>query len=128
MAPLNLDNVFGGKRNNDFNQIFKKLDYLKYLNISAVLCRFFLWKPELSVFLYLYKIKIMKVILEIENKRASFVMELLKSFKYVHILSEIKNPEKEKIIHELDEAFSDIKLHAQGKKKLKTAKALLNEL
>jgi hypothetical protein len=70
----------------------------------------------------------MKVILEIENNRASFVIELLKSFNYIHILSEIKNPQKEKIIHELDEAFSDIKLHSRGKKKLKTAKALLNEL
>ncbi len=70
----------------------------------------------------------MKVILEIENNKAPFIMELLKGLKYIHILSEVKNPEKEKAFHDLDEAFSDIKLHAQGKKKLKTAKALLNEL
>jgi len=70
----------------------------------------------------------MKLILDIEDKRASFVMELLKSLKYVHILNTIDNPAKEKAIHNLDEAFSDVKLHTKGKKKLKTAKALLNEL
>ena len=78
--------------------------------------------------LYLHQITSMKLILDIEDKRASFVMELLKSLKYVHILNTIDNPEKEKAIHNLDEAFSDVKLHLKGKKKLKTAKALLNEL
>jgi len=70
----------------------------------------------------------MKVILDIENKKAPFVMELLKSLKYIHILSQTDDVAKEKAIHDLDEAFSNIKLHIKGKKKLKTAEALLNEL
>jgi hypothetical protein len=70
----------------------------------------------------------MKVILDIEDNRAPFVMELLKSIKHIHILNEIQDPKKEKIIRDLDDAFTDIKLHEKGKKKLKSAKTLLNEL
>lgn len=70
----------------------------------------------------------MKLILDIEDKRAPFVMELLKSFNYIHILNEINDPKKGKIIKDLDESFRDVQLHTKGKKKLKSTKDLLNEL
>lgn len=71
----------------------------------------------------------MKVILDIKNKRrASFFMELLKSFDYVDILKVVNDPVKERSVLDLNESFQDVKLHLQGKKKLKSAKTLLNEL
>ena len=71
----------------------------------------------------------MKVILDIkENKRVPFFMEMIKGLDYVSVLKEIKEKSKSRLISDLAEAFNDVKLHEQGKKKLKTAKDLLNEL
>lgn len=70
----------------------------------------------------------MKVILDIKENRAPFFMELLKSLDYVHILKEVKDKEKSQAIQDLAEAFNDVKLYEEGKKKLKSAKDLLNEL
>lgn len=71
----------------------------------------------------------MKVILDIkENKRVPFFMEMIKGLDYVSVLKEIKEKRKSRLISDLAEAFNDVKLHEQGKKKLKTAKDLLNEL
>lgn len=71
----------------------------------------------------------MKVILDIKNKqRASFILELLKSFDYVDILKVVNDPEKEQTALDLHESFQDVKLHLKGKKKLKSVKSLLNEL
>ena len=55
-------------------------------------------------------------------------MELVKSLDYVHVMKEIKDERKSKFVEELAEAFNDVKLYEQGKKKLKKAKDLLNEL
>ena len=71
----------------------------------------------------------MKVILDIkENSRAPFFMELLKSLDYISVLKEIKDERKSQFVSDLSEAFNDVKLYEQGKKKLKSAKELLNEL
>lgn len=70
----------------------------------------------------------MKVLLDIQDNRVPFYMELLNSLDYISILKEIKNKEKSQAIQELAEAFNDVKLHEEGKKKLKSAKDLLNEL
>ncbi len=70
----------------------------------------------------------MKVILDIKESRVPFFMELLKSLDYVEILKEVKDKEKSKAIQELVEAFSDVRLHEEGKKQLKLAKDLLDEL
>lgn len=71
----------------------------------------------------------MKVILDIqENSRVPFFMEMIKSLGYVSVIKEIKDKRKSQFISELAEAFNDVKLHEQGKKKLKSAKDLLNEL
>lgn len=71
----------------------------------------------------------MKVILDIkENDRAPFFMELVKSLDYISVVKEIKDKNKSELIQGLAEAFNDVRLYEQGKKKLKSAKALLNEL
>ncbi len=71
----------------------------------------------------------MKVILDIkENNRIPFFMEMLKSLDYISIIKEVKEERKSQFISDLADAFNDVKLHEQGKKKLKSAKDLLNEL
>lgn len=70
----------------------------------------------------------MKVILDIKESRVPFFMELLKSLDYVEILKEVKDKEKSKAIQDLAEAFNDVRLHEEGKKELKSAKDLLDEL
>lgn len=55
-------------------------------------------------------------------------MEMIKSLGYVSIIKEVKDKRKSQYISELAEAFNDVKLHEEGKKKLKSAKDLLNEL
>ncbi len=70
----------------------------------------------------------MKVILDIQDNRVPFFMELLKSLDYISVLKEVKDKDKSKAIQDLAEAFNDVKLHQEGKKHLKSAKELLNEL
>jgi hypothetical protein len=71
----------------------------------------------------------MKIILDIkENNRVPFFMELVKSLDYINVIKEIKEERKSKFVTDLAEAFNDVKLYEQGKKKLKKAKDLLNEL
>jgi hypothetical protein len=55
-------------------------------------------------------------------------MELVKSLDYIHVVKEVKDEAKSQFVTDLADAFNDIKLYEQGKKKLKSAKDLLNEL
>ena len=70
----------------------------------------------------------MKVILDIQDSRAPFFMELIKSLGFVNILKEVNNKKKSIAIQNLAEAFKDVKLYEEGKKQLKSAKDLLDEL
>lgn len=70
----------------------------------------------------------MKVILDIQDNRVPFFMELIKSLDYISVLKEVKDKEKSKDIQNLAEAFNDVKLHQEGKKQLKSGKDLLDEL
>jgi hypothetical protein len=70
----------------------------------------------------------MKVILDIKENRIPFFMELVKSLDYISVVKEIKYEQKGRFIEEMAEAFNDVKLHEQGKIKLKSAKSLLDEL
>ena len=70
----------------------------------------------------------MKVVLDIKESRASFFLELIKSFDYVRVLRQVKDAHKNQSIQELTEAFNDVALYEQGKKKLKSAKELLDDL
>jgi hypothetical protein len=68
----------------------------------------------------------MKILLDIKDSKAAFIMELLQSFSYVK--TKALSEQKAEIISDLAEAFNDVTLHQQGKKKLKSANDLLNEL
>jgi hypothetical protein len=71
----------------------------------------------------------MKVILDIkDSRRAPFLMDMLKSLDYISVIKEVKEKRRSQLISDLAEAFEDVRLHEQGKKKLKFAKDLLNEL
>lgn len=71
----------------------------------------------------------MKVLLEIkEENRVPFFMELLQSLDYINVLENTADVRKNQLAADLAEAFQDVKLHETGKKKLKSAKDLLNEL
>ena len=68
----------------------------------------------------------MKVLVEIKDNKAAFVMELLRSFSYVK--AQPITPEKYDVLEGIRQAVDEVKLHKQGKIKLKSAKSLLNEL
>ena len=68
----------------------------------------------------------MKVLLDIKDNKADFVMELLESLSFVK--AETISPAKAKFIKEFKQSAEDVNLAKQGKKKLKTADQLLNEL
>ena len=70
----------------------------------------------------------MKVVLDVRDNRMLYFMELVKSLDYISVVKEIKDENKSQFIADLAESFNDVKLHQQGKKKLKSAKDLLNEL
>ena len=73
--------------------------------------------------------KQMKVILDItQNNRIPFFMEMVKSLDYINVIKEVKDERKSQFISDLADAFNDVKLYEEGKKNLKSAKDLLNEL
>jgi len=68
----------------------------------------------------------MKIILDIKDNKADFIMELLKSFTFVKV--ETIAPQKAQFLKELKEAAKEVSLAKQGKIKLQSAKDFLNEL
>ena len=70
----------------------------------------------------------MQVILDIKENRVPFFMELIRSLDYISIVKEVKDQRKARFVKELADAYNDVKLYEQGKKKLKSTKDLLDEL
>ncbi len=71
----------------------------------------------------------MKLILDIqENNRVPFFLEMLEGLEYVKVQKQVKDKKKSKAVSDLAAAFEDVKLYEEGKKKLKTARDLINEL
>ena len=68
----------------------------------------------------------MKVILEIKDEKASFIMEVLKNFKYVK--ASPLTSYKADVLEGIKEAIEEVKLIKRGKLKGISAKELLNEL
>ena len=68
----------------------------------------------------------MKVLLDIKDSKAAFVMELLKSFSFIKTKELTK--EKAQLIEEINEAVEEMKLIRSGKKKARNAEDFLNEL
>ncbi len=53
---------------------------------------------------------------------------MLKGLDYVKVVKQIDDAKKSQTISDLAEAFEDVKLHQNGKKKLQTAQELIDEL
>lgn len=68
----------------------------------------------------------MKVLLDIRDNKAAFVMELLQNLPFVK--AKKISAAKAKAIENLAEAVHDVKLAKEGKIKLKNLDQLLNEL
>ena len=68
----------------------------------------------------------MKVLVDIRDNKAAFVMELLNSLSFVKA-KPITN-EKALLLGEIKEAVENVKLAKQGKLKAKPLNELLNEL
>ena len=72
------------------------------------------------------KIKSMKIILDIKDDKAAFIMELLNNFKFVK--AKPLTPYKAEVLEGLKEAVEQVNLAKLGKIKLKPARQLLDEL
>jgi hypothetical protein len=68
----------------------------------------------------------MKVMLDIKDSKADFVMELLSNLSFVK--AEPLTPYKKKVLGDLKQAVKEMNLVKQGKLKARNAKDLINEL
>ena len=68
----------------------------------------------------------MKILLDIKDNKADFVLELLADLKYVK--TKTLSPYKAEILEGLRDAVEEVKLAKAGKLKLKKASELLDEL
>ena len=68
----------------------------------------------------------MKVLIDIRDNKASFVLELLNSLSFVK--AQPISDEKAQLIEEIKEAAKNVKLVKQGKLKAKSLNELLSEL
>ena len=69
----------------------------------------------------------MNLLIEIQDNKAAFFMELLKNFSFVKKAKPM-TAEKALLIQEIKEAVEEVKLAKQGKIKLRNAEDFLNEL
>ncbi|MBC6109794.1 hypothetical protein ACFOG5_08585 [Pedobacter fastidiosus] len=68
----------------------------------------------------------MKVLLDVKDEKADFVMELLNQLSFVK--TEAISIRKAQFIKELKSSAEEVQLAKKGKIKLKSAEELLNEL
>lgn len=68
----------------------------------------------------------MKLLLDIKDDKADFILELLKNFSFVK--TETISPQKAQFLKELKGSVEEVKLAKQGKIKLQSARDFLNEL
>ena len=69
----------------------------------------------------------MEIVLKIEDGKVDFFLDLIKNFKFVKILKQKNDCEKEEILNDIKEGIEQIKLHQEGKIKLKSLDNLLIE-
>jgi hypothetical protein len=69
----------------------------------------------------------MKVLIDIPDNEATFGMKVLKSLSFVKKAKPMSLATVD-LWEDLKEAANEVRLHKQGKLKLKTAQQLLNEL
>ena len=68
----------------------------------------------------------MKVILDIKDKKADFVMELLENLPFVK--AKTITPSKARLLEEIKEAVEEVNLIKSGKLKGRPAEEFINEL
>ncbi|MEO8085768.1 MAG: hypothetical protein ABI763_03080 [Bacteroidota bacterium] len=68
----------------------------------------------------------MKVLLDIKDSKATFMLELLRSFSFVK--AKPLSNYKAQVLGDLREAVEELKLVQAGKKKARNAQDFLNEL
>jgi hypothetical protein len=68
----------------------------------------------------------MKILLEIKDTKAAFILELLKSFSFVKVKT--ISPEKARLLEEMKEAIDNLNKVKQDQLKARPAEDLLNEL
>jgi hypothetical protein len=69
----------------------------------------------------------MKVLVDIPDDKAEFGLKVLQSLSFVKKVKEMSSS-KIDLWEDLKDAANEVKLHKQGKIKLKTAQELLDEL
>ena len=69
----------------------------------------------------------MKILIDIKDNEATFGMKVLKSLSFVKNAKPLSAATAQ-LWEDLKEAAEEVRLHKQGKLKLKTAQDLLNEL
>jgi hypothetical protein len=69
----------------------------------------------------------MKVLIDVHDDEAVFAMKVLKSLSFVKKVKPM-SVDSLNLWKDLKEASDEVRLHKQGKLKLKTAQQLLNEL
>ena len=68
----------------------------------------------------------MKIILDIKDNKAAFMLELLRSFSFVK--ASPLNEEKARLINEIKEAVDNLEMVRNGKLQARPARDLLDEL
>lgn len=68
----------------------------------------------------------MKVLIEVKDSKANFILELLNSFSFVK--AKTISPAKAQLIEDVKEAVDNLNLTKKGNLKARPAKDLLNEL
>lgn len=68
----------------------------------------------------------MKILLDIKDSKVSFILELLKNFKFVKI--EPMTPYKADVLKDIKDSIEEYNLVKEGKVKARDAKDLLDEL
>lgn len=79
------------------------------------------------MFIRFSKIKVMKILVDIPDDKASFALDVLRSLVFVKKAQPISE-KKSLLIEELKEAVYDLKLIKQGKLKAKPARELLSNV
>ncbi|MFO7702552.1 hypothetical protein G7034_09830 [Psychroflexus sp. C1] len=69
----------------------------------------------------------MKLLLEIQDNKASFFLEVLKNFSFVKKATQISNA-KADLIEDIKDAVEELKLVREGKLEARNAEDLINEL
>ncbi|QMU66248.1 MAG: hypothetical protein GKR88_19530 [Flavobacteriaceae bacterium] len=69
----------------------------------------------------------MKILLEIQDSKASFFMEVLKNFSFVKKATQISNA-KANVMQDIKDAVEELKLVREGKLEARNAEDLIHEL